>query len=59
MISLVVLISLGGCNTTTDNFELWAQPICLNDEEKRVISNINLNYFLKHNEMLGVIKCNK
>ena len=54
---LVVLISLSGCNTTTDNFELWAQPICLNEKEKEVISNENIDYFLLHNEMLGLEKC--
>jgi len=54
---LVVLISLSGCNTTTDNFELWAQPICLNEKEKEVISNENIDYFLLHNQMLGVINC--
>ena len=59
MISLVVLMALNGCNTTTDNFELWAEPICLNDGEKKIISNNHWKYFLKHNEMLGVMKCNK
>lgn len=57
IINLAVLISLNGCKTTTDNFELWAEPICLNYEEKEVISNKNINYFLLHNEILGVKKC--
>lgn len=58
LISLIVLISLNGCNTTTDNFDLWAQPICLSPKEKEVVSDINLDYFLLHNQMLGVKECN-
>lgn len=56
-VSLVVLISLNACSTTTDNFELWGEPICLNKREKEIISNKHVDYFLLHNEKLGVKKC--
>jgi hypothetical protein len=54
------MTSLIACNTTkplTDDFQLWGQPICLSDEEKKVVSDKNLNYYIKHNEMLGVKSC--
>jgi len=54
------MISLTACNTTkslTDDFHLWGQPICLNDETKKVIDDKNIDYILKHNEMLGVKNC--
>jgi len=57
-LNLAVLISLNACKTTTDNFELWGQPICLSDKTKEVISDANIDYFILHNEMLGV-ECNK
>jgi len=37
---------------------LWGQPICLSDKTKEVISDANIDYFILHNEMLGV-ECNK
>lgn len=58
--SIVVLTSLTACSsnkTITDDFQLWGQPICLNDEEKKVVSNRNLNYYIKHNKMLGINSC--
>jgi hypothetical protein len=54
------MISLNACNTTkslTDDFKLWGQPICLNDEEKKVVTDKNLNYYIKHNEMLDIKSC--
>ena len=51
-LSLVVLTSLNACKTTTDNFELWGQPICLNDETKKVVSDANIDYFILHNDIL-------
>lgn len=59
-LNLAIAISLTGCSieqVVTDDFHLWGQPICLNEEEKNVVSYKNLIYYLKHNEMLGVISC--
>lgn len=55
-----MLISLTDCSitdTSTDDFYLWGQPICLNFEEKKVVSDKNINYFIIHNEMLGITHC--
>ena len=56
-LNLVVLINLSACKTTTDNFELWGQPICLNDKTKEVVSDANIDYFILHNKMLSK-ECN-
>lgn len=57
-----MLISLNACKkdiTLTDDFQLWGKPICFNEEVKAVISDSNIDYILKHNEMLGVKSCEK
>ena len=59
-LNLAIVISLIGCSTkqvVTDDFHLWGEPICLNEDEKNAVSYKNLIYYLKHNEMLGVISC--
>ena len=35
-----------------DNVKIWGQVICLNDEEKQVVSDKNLDYFILHNYKL-------
>lgn len=60
LLNLVAIVSLIGCsfsNITTDSFQLWGQAICLNNDEKKVVSKKNLNYYIKHNEMLGIKTC--
>lgn len=60
LINSIVLINLIACNnskTLNDDFQLWGQPICLNNQEKQTVSNKNLNYYIKHNEMLNIKTC--
>jgi hypothetical protein len=48
--------SMTGCKTTiyTDNFENWAEPICLDNNTKALgrkgIIKLPTKYFLLHNE---------
>lgn len=53
------MINLSACNnkSPSDDFQLWGQPICLSDEEKSTVSDKNLNYYIKHNEMLNIKSC--
>lgn len=55
-LSLVVLTSLNACKSTeyvaVDTFKIWGEVICLNDKEKGVVSDKNLDYYLLHNKKL-------
>lgn len=54
--SLVVLISLSNCSVTTDDFELWGEPICYNDATKLVIDERNIDYAILNNRKLKIKK---
>ena len=49
-----MLKSLTACRSdlVTDTFELWGQPICLTPQEKEVVTDEHIDYFILHNEQL-------
>lgn len=55
-LSLLVLKSLNACKTTEyvaiDTFKIWGEVICLDDQEKKVVNDKNLDYYLLHNKKL-------